>query len=51
MGMIREKAAAHFANFSAEKEKDGGPGMLIVDYLQRIARAMKSQGNWLCCKK
>jgi replicative DNA helicase len=40
---IREKAAAHFASFP--QEQGGGPGVLVVDYLQRIARAVKSRGN------
>jgi replicative DNA helicase len=40
---IREKAAAHFANYP--QEQGGGPGVLVVDYLQRIARAIKSRGN------
>lgn len=43
MEMIRDKAAAHFAHYSDETQ-GGGPGVLIVDYLQRIARAIKTKG-------
>jgi replicative DNA helicase len=36
---IKDAAKAHFARFTSEN--GGGPGILFVDYLQRIARAMK----------
>lgn len=42
LDLIREKAQAHFSAYTAEKAKDGGPGVLVVDYLQRIARAVKT---------
>lgn len=36
---IRNCARAHFEQFSDEHQ-GGGPGVLVVDYLQRIARAL-----------
>lgn len=44
MGIIKEKARIHFERYSDE-QKGGGPGVLIVDYLQRIARAVKTKNN------
>jgi replicative DNA helicase len=43
LDMIREKAQAHFAQYTAEH--GGGSGVIIVDYLQRIARAVKSMSG------
>ena len=43
LDIIRERAEKHFANYTAEN--GGGPGILVVDYLQRIARAVKSVGG------
>ncbi len=44
MDVIREKAAAHFSRYS-DASQGGGPGMLVVDYLQRIARAIKTRSG------
>lgn len=44
MAIIRERASAHFERFSDETQ-GGGPGVLVVDYLQRIARAVKTKNN------
>jgi replicative DNA helicase len=41
--VIREKARAHFARYTAEN--GGGPGILVVDYLQRIARSVKAMSG------
>ncbi len=38
---IRDHARKHFARFP-EGEKSGGPGLLVIDYLQRFARSMRS---------
>jgi replicative DNA helicase len=35
LSTIRERAAAHFEQF-----KDGGNGILVIDYLQRVARSL-----------
>jgi replicative DNA helicase len=43
LDIIREKAAEHFAKFS--DENGGGPGVIVVDYLQRIARAIKTMSG------
>jgi replicative DNA helicase len=43
MTTIKEKAREHFSRFSVEN--GGGSGVLVVDYLQRVARAMKSKLN------
>jgi replicative DNA helicase len=40
MGIIKDRARAHFERYS-----DSGPGVLVVDYLQRIARAVKTKNN------
>jgi replicative DNA helicase len=37
LSTIRERAAAHFEQF-----KDGGNGLLVVDYLQRLARGLSA---------
>jgi replicative DNA helicase len=37
LSTIRERAAAHFEQF-----KDGGNGILVIDYLQRIARSLSA---------
>jgi len=37
LSTIRERAAAHFEQF-----KDGGSGILVVDYLQRLARSLSA---------
>lgn len=39
MDEIRERARAHFSRF--EGQEGNGPGVLVIDYLQRIARAIK----------
>lgn len=44
LDLIKEKAQAHFARYTDES-KGGGPGVLVVDYLQRIARAIKTVGG------
>lgn len=38
---IRGKADAHFKSFS--NPSDGGPGVLVIDYLQRLARSTKTR--------
>jgi replicative DNA helicase len=38
---IRDKAAAHFAQY--QDAERGGPGVLVVDYLQRLARSLKAR--------
>ncbi|HEY4033288.1 MAG TPA: DnaB-like helicase C-terminal domain-containing protein [Ktedonobacteraceae bacterium] len=43
LDIIREKAEAHFASYRAQN--GGGPGVLVVDYLQRIARAIKTMSR------
>jgi len=43
LDVIREKAEAHFARYT--EQNGGGPGVLMVDYLQRIARAIKTIGR------
>ena len=43
MDTIREKAQAHFAAFPTEK--GGGSGVLVIDYLQRIARAIRARSG------
>jgi replicative DNA helicase len=43
MDVIREKAERHFADYTAEQ--GGGPGIIVVDYLQKIARAMKTMSR------
>lgn len=43
MDMIREKAQSHFEQYSASK--GGGSGVLVIDYLQRIARAIKTRSG------
>jgi len=40
---IRDKAEEHFKRF--DTAHGGGPGILIVDYLQRIARIIKTLGG------
>jgi len=40
MATIKERAARHFEQYRDE-QRGGGPGVLIVDYLQRVARAVK----------
>lgn len=40
---LQELARAHFARF-AEAEQ-GGPGILVVDYLQRLARSLRRSGG------
>ena len=37
LSTIRERAAAHFEQF-----KDGGNGILVIDYLQRLARSVSA---------
>ncbi len=37
LSTIRERAAAHFEQF-----KDGGNGILVIDYLQRLARSLSA---------
>jgi len=37
LSTIRERAAAHFEQF-----KEGGNGILVIDYLQRVARALSA---------
>jgi replicative DNA helicase len=44
MATIRDRARSHFERYSDETQ-GGGPGVLVVDYLQRIARAMKTRNN------
>jgi replicative DNA helicase len=39
---IREKAESHFKSFN-NPEQQGGPGVLVVDYLQRLARSVKTR--------
>lgn len=39
---LQERAAAHFAKYGPEN--GGGPGLLVVDYLQRAARASMPSG-------
>lgn len=41
--VIREKAHEHFTAYP--EEKGGGPGVLIIDYLQRLARALAAATN------
>ncbi len=43
MDMIRDKAEAHFAAFA--EAKDGGPGVIFVDYVQQIARDIKTMAG------
>lgn len=43
LDIIRDKAGAHFASYT--EQNAGGPGVLVVDYLQRIARAVKTMGR------
>lgn len=44
LGIIKEKARTHFERYRDEQQ-GGGPGVLVVDYLQRIARAVKTRNN------
>jgi replicative DNA helicase len=44
MQTIHAHAKQHFERYSDEAQ-GGGPGVLIVDYLQRIARAIKTRDN------
>jgi energy-coupling factor transporter ATP-binding protein EcfA2 len=37
MGVLEKVASEHFASF--DEAHGGGPGLLVVDYLQRVARA------------
>lgn len=39
---IREKAESHFKSFNNSEQK-GGPGVLVIDYLQRLARSTKTR--------
>lgn len=39
---IKDKAAAHFAQYQDSKS-GGGPGVLVIDYLQRLARSLKAR--------
>ena len=41
LDIIREKARAHFEQYSNK-----GQGIIIVDYLQRIARAIRAMGSF-----
>ena len=40
LDVIRDKALAHFELFS-DPDKKGGPGVLVIDYLQRLTRSIK----------
>jgi replicative DNA helicase len=40
---IQERASAHFKRY-AEAEQ-GGPGLLVIDYLQRLARSLRRSGG------
>ncbi len=40
---LQERASAHFKRFP-EREQ-GGPGVLVVDYLQRLARSLRRSGG------
>ncbi|MBO0782631.1 MAG: AAA family ATPase [Ktedonobacteraceae bacterium] len=40
---IRDRARAHFLRYG--EANDGGPGVLVIDYLQRIARAIKAKSG------
>jgi replicative DNA helicase len=40
---VQEQARLHFAQFS--EERGGGPGLLVIDYLQRLARSLMV-GAW-----
>jgi replicative DNA helicase len=42
LAALQERAGAHFAQFGADA--GGGPGLLVVDYLQRAARATMPSG-------
>lgn len=42
LATLRDQAAAHFARYGSKN--DGGPGLLVVDYLQRAARATMPGG-------
>ncbi len=42
LAALQERAAEHFASFSTAN--GGGPGLLVVDYLQRAARASMPAG-------
>jgi len=44
MGTIKERARLHFEHYRDEQH-GGGPGVLVVDYLQRVARAVKTRNN------
>jgi replicative DNA helicase len=44
MATIMQHARSHFERYSDETQ-GGGPGVLVVDYLQRIARAVKTRNN------
>jgi replicative DNA helicase len=39
---IQEQARAHFERFADEQ---GGPGILVIDYLQRLARSLRRAGG------
>lgn len=43
LDMIREYSREHFAKYT--EENGGGPGVIVVDYLQRIARSVKSMSG------
>lgn len=43
MDIIREKAREHFTRY--DEAHGGGPGVLVVDYLQRVARSIKARSS------
>lgn len=43
---IIQRAEVHFSMYSEGNAEEGGPGVLVVDYAQKLAQALKGRGGF-----